>query len=315
MKFRKSISLVFTVSSLKTSYSYIGSSIRLKFSRMTSSSSYYYTDFDCNLSHEHLKLDRHRLLSEALLKNIKVFICPGIDLNDSESNLLSFPDIPDTARILLTCGVHPYHSEKDHLCEENINRLERLLEHPSCLAVGECGLDYSEGFPANELQLPWLKLQIDLAIKYKKPLYLHIRRAEEDFFSLFSSFGYSAENHFPYKCVVHCFTGNEETLQKYLDWGFYIGLTGYIFSLPAETLNRQLQMITLDRLVIETDAPYMGFKGCRKTEPKKKNQRYPNVPSSLVMTAELIAKTAGWTEEQVARSCSRNSLSFFGLEE
>jgi TatD DNase family protein len=92
---------------------------------------------------------------------------------------------------------------------------------------------------------------------------------------------------------VHCFTGTTEELQRYVDCGFFIGLTGYVMTLDDEKLLLWLNIITLDKLVIETDAPYMGFKGCRSSETKEKKRTYPNVPVALVKVLNRICAVSG----------------------
>eukprot|EP01034_Spumella_vulgaris_P025600 gene25600-32072_t len=129
----------------------------------------------------------------------------------------------------------------------------------------------------------------------------------------------NVENDSPVPCVVHCFTGSVEELKQYLSFGFYIGLTGYIInSLTHDQLSEMLQLITLDRLVIETDAPYMGFKGCRMgdslCDKKKKNQKYPNVPTALILIAQHIATVSGWSLEEIAEKTTDNALRFFRVE-
>ena len=100
----------------------------------------------------------------------------------------------------------------------------------------------------------------------------------------------------PVPGCVHCFTGSTEELQRYLDCGFYIGLTGYIMTLDNEKLLTWLNMITLERLVLETDAPYMGFKGCRSKEEKEKKRTYPNVPSSLPKILDRVCEVSGQSQ-------------------
>lgn len=112
-------------------------------------------------------------------------------------------------------------------------------------------------------------------------------------------------------CVVHCFTGSLEELQYYVNMGCYIGLTGHIFSLPVETVNLMLQLIPLCKLVIETDAPYMGFKGCRESEEKGKSRKYPNVPAALPKIAAFIAEILGLSYEEVCAQTTENTFSFF----
>lgn len=268
------------------------------------------TDFDANLLHTDLVADRLRLVEGARKQNVKVFVVPGSTIADSiDSMALSKSD----NSVLSTCGVHPYHTEKVECTEENKQILENLVKDEKCLCVGECGLDYSEGFPDRSFQLPWFEHQLSLAIQYEKPLYFHFRAAHADTISTLSKFNFRSDNTVV-PAVVHCFTGNFEELQEFVSLGFYIGLTGYILNLSSEELKRYLDLITLDKLVIETDAPYMGFKGCRKFEEKKKGQKYPNVPSALVMVAEHIASVGGWSVEEVAEKTTRNAHRFLRVQ-
>jgi TatD DNase family protein len=277
----------------------------------------FFVDFDANVLHADLTADSTRLLEEARAKNIRVFVVPGSTLADSQGSLnLSLND----ETILTTCGVHPYHTEKEILNQESIIVLEEMTTQSHCLAVGECGLDYSDGFPDKSFQIPWLEHQVELAVRLHKPLYFHVRQAHIDFMDIMSKYGFSPEQTPPVDGVVHCFTGSIEELKDYLSLGFYIGLTGYIINnLSSEQLLEILQLITLDRLVTETDAPYMGFKGCRlgdsKTDKKKKNQKYPNVPTALIFVAEHISAVSGWPLEQVRETTTRNALRFFKIED
>ena len=153
-----------------------------------------------------------------------------------------------------------------------------------------------------------------------------MRDAREDFVAILKESGFPEEGPTPVKACVHCFTGDTEELKEYVKMGFYIGLTGFIInnnmSEVAEEggkgekegeslLSEWLQIIPDDKLVIETDAPYMGFKGCRKTESKKKNQKYPNIPSALNTVCQTIADASGREYDTVASVTTTNALDFF----
>jgi TatD DNase family protein len=114
-----------------------------------------------------------------------------------------------------------------------------------------------------------------------------------------------------HNCVVHCFTGSLDELQCYVDMGCFIGLTGHIFTLPVDTLQDMLQIIPLDKLVIETDAPYMGFKGCRESEDKARSRKYPNVPAALPKIAEYIAEVMDTSFDVICAETTKNGMSFF----
>ena len=128
--------------------------------------------------------------------------------------------------------------------------------------------------------------------------------------------------------VVHCFTGSKSNLDDFLALGCYIGFTGSIFKDPGMAADL-LSTVPRDKLMIETDAPYMGFAGCRDVfvdldpaaqslpagkRKKMKKQKYPNVPSSLVMVLEGVAKARGEDKDEVAAYTTENSKSFFGLK-
>eukprot|EP00597_Dinobryon_sp_UTEXLB2267_P008784 CAMPEP_0170084482 /NCGR_PEP_ID=MMETSP0019_2-20121128/19676_1 /TAXON_ID=98059 /ORGANISM="Dinobryon sp., Strain UTEXLB2267" /LENGTH=284 /DNA_ID=CAMNT_0010300609 /DNA_START=137 /DNA_END=988 /DNA_ORIENTATION=- len=273
----------------------------------------YIVDFDANLLHPHLSDSASKLMEDAQSVGVKVFVVPGTDMQDSCGVLEMKSTLAENFNIIATCGVHPYNAEKVPISFENKSKLESFVQDSRCAAVGECGLDYSTGFPDKSFQLEWFRFQIDLALQYNKPLYFHVRDATEDFLNTLHCYEFQTltspecESRLP--CVVHCFTGTIEELRIYTQMGFYIGLTGYIFGLSDEQLRAILDIITLDRLVIETDAPYMGFPGCRYLEvDKTKKKKYPNVPSALVKVLERIVSVSGWDKDTVMRKTTENAF-------
>ena len=181
-----------------------------------------------------------------------------------------------------------------------------------------------------------IRLQVALAIEYKKPLYLHIRDSYQCFAKLLEEETVgglmtavnaktcatpewdqqlSLVDYFKAgngrNVVIHCFTGSLEELQYYVDLGCFIGLTGHVFSLPVQTVQQILHIIPLSKLVIETDAPYMGFKGCREGEDKAKSRKYPNVPAALPKIATYIAEILKMSYDELCAVTTRNAHSFF----
>jgi TatD DNase family protein len=264
-------------------------------------------DFDCNILHADLRAEKERYIAAAVEAGVQWFVCPGSQLRDSRDLLeLAATD----SRFLATAGVHPYNAETEPLSDTSLQLLDEMVSAAYCRAVGECGLDYSAGFPDKEKQIPWFRAQIELALRLKKPLYLHSRAAQEDFVSTLNSlgFGSSPGSSPPVAGCVHCFTGTTEELLVYLNMGFYIGLTGFVVTMDKAVLAQWLDMITLDKLVIETDAPYMGFKGARKSEPKGKDKKYPNVPAALPLVLDAVCEASGWPRQQVIERTTRNAL-------
>lgn len=309
--------------------------------RSTARSARTLVDFDANLLHEQLVDDIDYHILQAQDHDVNHFVVPGSTLEDSKLAIELSAARPKD-QIIATAGVHPYHVNEMECNEEAVQKLEQLLgityeatdkkegvdivvsevEGNVCKAVGECGLDYSKGFPEKELQLPWFHAQISLALKYSLPLFLHVRDAREDFVEIIGQYGFSQSSPPPVKGCVHCFTGDVDELQQYVNMGFYIGLTGYIITAnmkdtPSETtpeiskLKEWLDIIPEDKLVIETDAPYMGFKGCRSIESKRKNQKYPNIPAALTQICQIIADAKGVSYDEIATSTTNNALEFF----
>ena len=276
-------------------------------------------DFDANLLHEDLIHIKNELIETAKLNGVKSFVVPGSGLVDSEQALELSSEYNTKGYeglIAATCGVHPYHVN-DVACNELSKlKLKALVSNDLCHAVGEAGLDYSDGFPVDEEQHDWFKYQISLALECKKPLFLHERAAHEDFISILDSYGFKKnkndDTNNPVDAIVHCFTGNVDELETYIDRDYYIGLTGHVIHrLEQEELKSWMRKIPIDRLLFETDAPYMGFKGCRRTELKKKGSRYPNVPASLSQVVHHVASVAGIPSTTLAAAAFKNAARLF----
>lgn len=211
--------------------------------------------------------------------------------------------------------MHPYNALADPT-EAELKQLKEMLELDEVRAAGECGLDYSPGFPAADAQRRWFQAQLALACELDKPLFLHERLAFEDFSALIEDAKTQAGGFPP--AVVHCFTGNAQELDAYVAQGFYIGVTGFLCKQKhGEELREAIKRVPLDRLVVETDAPYMGFPGCRALEPgdarKNRKQQYPNVPSALPKVVAAVAEALGMTPKRVAEVTRTNARRFLRL--
>lgn len=266
-------------------------------------------DFDANFLHKDLRLDFLRHFETARAHNVAQFCVPGSTLADSSEALSLSKSHPSV--IFATCGVHPYQTENIPLTPRTLAELDGLVSDEACAAVGECGLDFSEGFPPSAIQIPWFKAQIQLSVKHSLPLYLHIRGAHEEFLSIIGSeVGESG----PPICV-HCFTGTTKELEIYASRGYYVSLSGHVVR-HKETIDiaEYLKIIPPDRLILETDAPYMGFKGCRSTELIKKTQNYPNVPAALPQIASHICESTTMSVSDLAAMTTENALRFLSAK-
>lgn len=272
-------------------------------------------DVDANLLHSAYLtngITLETLLDGALKQKVTRFFVPGSSLGDSRQALDLSQEY--SMCIYASAGIHPYHAADpdNSFTKSSIQNLKDMLLENGCLAVGECGLDYSEGFPAAELQKEWFKTHVDLACQIQKPLFLHSRNAHTDFVEILNSFGFRHRCPPPVPGLVHCFTETIKELEVYLNLGFYIGLTGHVINNP-NLLKDYCQLIPLDKLMVETDAPYMGFSGCRDTENKKKSSRFPNVPASLPKVVAVVADAMGLEYDLVAHTTTKNALNFFRI--
>ncbi|KDO24187.1 hypothetical protein SPRG_10615 [Saprolegnia parasitica CBS 223.65] len=264
-------------------------------------------DFDCNLTHPEFEGQAPALIAEAKEVRVTQMLVPGATLEESRQCL-------DLARLyptvlFPTAGVHPYNATSA-FDPAAFAMLSELAKQPEMVAVGECGLDYSPGFPSPELQLEWFLPQLDLACDLQKPLFLHERLAHEPFVAALTERAAKLP-----PAVVHCFTGTAAEAATYVSMGLYIGVTGFICKSHGATLQSLLRdgVVPLDRLVVETDAPYMGFPHCRKLAAAHPKKQYPNVATALPSVVEALAECLGLPAKDVAAATTYNARKFLRL--
>ena len=201
-----------------------------------------------------------------------------------------------------TAGIHPHNA--DSARKEDFEQIKRLMgENDRILAVGECGLDFDRMFSSRENQIRCLEKHIVLAEGLDKPLFLHERGAAEEFVRRFKKHPDICR-----KSVVHCFTGDKRTLDQYLSMGFSIGITGWICDdKRGGKLREAVRMIPLDRILVETDAPYLtprNIPGLART----------NVPENIVYVARELAKYMKTEEEELILHARQNTERIFGIQ-
>lgn len=200
-----------------------------------------------------------------------------------------------------TAGIHPHNADRARA--EDFRLIDRLIsENEKMVAVGECGLDYDRMFSTKENQIRCLEKHIVLAEKLGRPLFLHERSAAGDFIKRF-------KNHpdICSKSVVHCFTGDKATLDKYLSMGFSIGITGWICDdRRAKELRGAVHIIPLDRILVETDAPYLTPKNVSGLDRT-------NVPQNIKYVVRELAKYMKVEEEELAENAKRNTERIFRI--
>ena len=183
-----------------------------------------------------------------------------------------------------------------------IKSLKKLAANPQVVAIGECGRDYNRDFSPRPDQLKWFERQVELSIELQMPLFIHERDAADAMLEILRRYQADIRGG-----VVHCFTGEADTLAAYLELGMHIGITGWICDERRGLHLRELvKGIPLDRLMIETDAPYLTPRTIR---PKRSR----NEPAFLPYVLDAVASSLGLTPEEVAATTTRSAEEFFGL--
>jgi len=256
-------------------------------------------DIGVNLAHRSFKQDRKAVIQRAFDAGVNVMVITGTNLACSQEAQRIASEYP--AQLFSTAGVHP-HDTRD-CTRDTIIELRRLAIMDQVVAIGECGLDFNRDFSPRPQQEKWFEAQLALAEEVQKPLFLHERDASQRFSAILAN----AKKSVP--AVVHCFTGSREALKTYLDMGLYFGITGWICDeRRGQNLRTLVREIPLDRLMIETDAPFLVP---RSMVARPKDGR--NEPSFLPFVLQTVADCLGKSPVEVARATTATARRFFQL--
>jgi TatD DNase family protein len=257
-------------------------------------------DIGINLTHKQFQPDREEVLDKALKAGVNHMIMTGTSVRSSEQAASYAGRHPNV--LYSTAGVHPHDAKGCDI--GTIPKLKALLKKPQVVAVGECGLDYDRDFSPRDIQRKWFEAQIELAIELDMPLFLHERAAFKDFYEMLSAYPDICQ-----KSVVHCFTGTKQELDAYLKLGVSIGITGWICDDRRGTALRSIvKYIPIEKLMIETDAPFLIPRNLRPRPDSNRNE-----PAYLPHIASEIAKLRNVTTAELAQATTKNAEAFFGL--
>lgn len=248
-------------------------------------------DTHCHLYFDELKNDIDGVLNRADELGVKRFICVGTNLTDS---FKSFKLAQQYENIYATAGIHPHDAGS---VENNyIERLRKLLENYKIVAVGEMGLDYFRNISNPDEQKQVFKKQLNLAQEINKPIVFHNRDADKDTIKILSDFS-------KVNGVAHCFSSSYDTAIKLIEMGFYISFSGNL-TFKNSHLPEVAKKLPLDRLLVETDSPFlspMPFRG--KT----------NEPSRVRYVAEKLAEIFNSNIEHIADVTTTNARALFNI--
>jgi len=270
------------------------------------------TDTHCHLDFNKFDEDRESVIQRAMESGLERILIPGLDLESSQSAIELAESYP---HIYAAVGFHP--TDLDKFSEKAFDEIKILATHPRVVAVGEIGIDYYwvKEREARAFQIEILKRQLAFAESINKPVIIHMREEEDAWFGQASvdllailtkwQKNLQAQDHILTEKpgVRHSFNGNLETAQRALALNFYIGVTGPVTYKNAEEKRQIIRQLPLERLLIETDAPFL-------TPVPHRGKR--NEPAFVVYIADKIAEIHMTTREQVAEITTTNAARLFG---
>jgi len=267
-------------------------------------------DIGINLMSPAFDHDREAVIARAQAAGVKTLVITGSDIESSAAAAAYVRENPNL-NCKTTAGVHPHNAK--NWDDKTLAQLEELVAQESppigvIASIGECGLDYNRNFSPQDAQRKCFEDQLKLAVKIRKPVFLHERDAFVDFFSIIKQYRADLPG-----AVVHCFTSGMRELEAYLSIDCYIGITGWICDeRRGGHLIPLLNTIPADRLLLETDAPYLLPRNLPRSIRGKSGRNEPCfLPHIAASVAEILGKTPG----QIATETSANAERFFFINQ
>ena len=262
-----------------------------------------YIDIGINLTNKQFAGEYDEVIDRAISAGVEQILLTGTSVRSSKEALALAKEYPET--LFATAGIHPHDAKT--MNTESIKILTALLKEKKVVAVGECGVDFDRDFSPRPVQESCFHAQLSLAEEVQKPLFLHERAAFDRFIAILKEHSSLPEG------VVHCFTGQLKEAKTYLEMGYYIGFTGAITDVRRfAALEEVVRYVPLDRMLIETDAPFMMPKNV-PTRQLSYHQQRRNEPAFLPYVAQTIAQYKGVTLKAVADKTRENAETLFKL--
>jgi TatD family hydrolase len=269
-------------------------------------------DIGINLTHKSFRKHWKEVVQRAVDAGVDKMILTGTSIQSSRESLAlaqEWWEETGSRNLYVTVGIHPHdaktwNDDTTTTTTSTLAEMKQLLEHPLAVAVGECGLDFNRNFSSREDQIHAFREQVKLACELKKPLFLHEREAHADLIRVLDEMKEEQQQELP-PIVVHCFTGTKVEAMEYIQRGYYIGFTGTICKKDrGAPLRELLPQIPLDKIMVETDTPFMGFKKGRRSSE----------PADCVDVARKLAETMDKSFPTICDTTTASAIEFFGLE-
>jgi TatD DNase family protein len=260
-----------------------------------------YIDIGVNLTGSSFSNDLDQVIRRARDAGVTRMIVTGTDIDHSRRALELGHQYPDA--LLSTAGIHPHHaSEFDN---NAIEVLRELSVNESVVAIGECGLDYNRNYSTPEQQRLAFEAQLQLACELDLPVFLHQRDAHHDFVSMVKEYRHELVG-----AVAHCYTGTADEALAYVDMDMYIGITGWICDeRRGIDLQDAVREIPIDRIMLETDAPYLLPRDLKQAPVQKRR----NEPCYLPHICRVTAMHMGVDQSSLADNALQNTRRFFAI--
>ena len=248
-------------------------------------------DSHCHLTDPRLAEQLDVVLERAASAGVRRMITIGTDIDDA-LKCIELCLALDNVRCAI--GIHPNYCHE--VPEEDLTRLEHLQADPAVLALGEMGLDYFHHFAPRPRQHAFFEFQLNLAARLNRPIVIHCREAIDDAIAILRAFP-------TLRGVFHCFTGSPDEARKILDAGYHLGFTGAVTFKKNDELRKACALVPLDRLLVETDAPYLS--------PEPVRSQKTNEPSFVMHVARVVAQVKGIPLEELDHHTTSNVQSLF----
>ncbi len=258
-------------------------------------------DIGVNFTSSNFNSDLPQVISQAVELGVETMVVTGSDINSSERAIKLCGQYSENLKS--TVGIHPHHAN-DFTAADTV-KIDELSRQPCVVALGECGLDFNRNYSSKKSQLSCFEAQLEHASQTEFPMFLHQRDAHDDFYTLLKKYRSNLSD-----IVVHCFTGSRDELNDYLELDAYIGITGWICDeRRGQHLHELLVNIPSNRLLVETDSPYLLPRSL-KSKPKSRR----NEPKFLPHIVQDIANILNKDYDRVAAETTLAAQEFFRLD-
>lgn len=257
-------------------------------------------DIGVNLAHDSFDRDRDSVITRAVEAGVSRLIVTGTSVEASRSAASLAQAWP--GRLFATAGIHPHHAAEFRAGVSE--KLAELAIRPEVVAIGECGLDYFRDYSPRDAQREAFAAQLELAVAQQLPVFLHQRDAHDDFLGVLKDYWPQIRGG-----VAHCFTAGPAEMREYLELGLHIGITGWICDeRRGQSLRDAAAQLPLDRLLLETDAPYLVPRDLPEPPRGRRNE-----PRYLPHILHAVAACMGQPPATVAAAATRNTQRLFSL--